>query len=286
MLCLFPQSGQLRPNHSLASDTSSVTLKSTDFPGDPTSPISLISSDRPLPTPADDEAPVNPWLVPRGGDGDAATGRQRKHEVAVGKHSATAEKSKNKLRKKKQTLEEERTRAKEDAEVAISMADVLTLPSGSGSASSAQPSSAPPPAQGKKSAKAKGKAPARVQDGDEGDSSDDSDANSELEEQEKAVDSKLKGKSRAVKAFEQRDIVARAFAGDNVVQQFAEAKRLEMQEDVPKEVDTTLPGWVRSYFIFTSCSPRMLTEICFICRAHGEAQGSRRPPRNRSSSRR
>ncbi|TCD71137.1 hypothetical protein EIP91_012085 [Steccherinum ochraceum] len=224
------------------SDTSSVTLKSTDFPGDPTSPVSLISSDRPLPTPVDDEAPANPWLVPRGGDAAAAPTKQRKHEVAVGKHSATAEKSKNKLRKKKQSLEEERARAKEDAEVAISMADVLTLPSGSGSASHAGPSSTAPPAKGKKSAKAKSKAPEAVQD-DSDDSSDDSDANSELEEQEKVVDSKLKGKSRAVKAFEQRDIVARAFAGDNVVQQFAEAKRLEMQEDAPKEVDTTLPGW-------------------------------------------
>ena len=45
-------------------------------------------------------------------------------------------------------------------------------------------------------------------------------------------------------AFEQRELVARAFAGDNVVQDFAELKRREMKEDAPKEVDTTLPGWV------------------------------------------
>jgi U3 small nucleolar RNA-associated protein 14 len=48
--------------------------------------------------------------------------------------------------------------------------------------------------------------------------SDDSDAHSEIEEQEKALSQKGKGKSKGVKAFEQRDLVARAFAGDNVVQ--------------------------------------------------------------------
>jgi len=48
--------------------------------------------------------------------------------------------------------------------------------------------------------------------------SDDSDSHSEIEEQEKALSQKGKGKSKGVKAFEQRDLVARAFAGDNVVQ--------------------------------------------------------------------
>lgn len=59
------------------------------------------------------------------------------------------------------------------------------------------------------------------------------------------MDHKGKGKANAngVKAFAQRDLVARAFAGDKVVQDFAMQKRREMQEDAPKEVDTTLPGW-------------------------------------------
>ncbi|KAH8094740.1 Utp14-domain-containing protein [Cristinia sonorae] len=246
-------SGQLRPNTSLASDTSSVTLRSTDFPSDGAqpnsaaaslSPVSL-RSDRPLPTLLE-EAP-NPWLVPRGDVDDVSVKAvQKKHEVAVSKNSATAEKSKNKLRKKKQSLEAERAKAKEDAVVDVEMADVMTLASGSKSSSAAGPSLAGPTKDNKKATKAstKGKTVASATQQDNSDSdSDDSDANSELDEQEKAVDSKLKGKARAVKAFEQRDLVARAFAGDNVVQQFAEAKRLEMQQDAPKEVDTTLPGW-------------------------------------------
>ncbi|KIM82209.1 hypothetical protein PILCRDRAFT_820590 [Piloderma croceum F 1598] len=73
--------------------------------------------------------------------------------------------------------------------------------------------------------------------------SDDSDSDSEIEEQEKALSQKGKGKSKGVKSFEQRDLVARAFAGDNVVQAFEDAKRREMAEDAPRTVDTTIPGW-------------------------------------------
>ncbi|KAJ7914854.1 Utp14-domain-containing protein [Mycena leptocephala] len=64
---------------------------------------------------------------------------------------------------------------------------------------------------------------------------DDEDANSE----------KKKGKAEkaAVKAFEQRDLVALAFAGDNVVRDFEDAKRREIASDAPREVDTTLAGW-------------------------------------------
>lgn len=162
--------------------------------------------------------------------------------MAVSKHSAGAEKSKNKLRKKKQSLEEERAKAREDAVVDISMAEVMTLPSGSNSAG---PSSIAPSKE-KRSKPPKTLAASAVSRSQEQDAdSDDSDANSELDVQERIVDSKLKGKARAVKAFEQRDLVARAFAGDNVVQQFAEQKRMEMSQDAPKEVDTTLTGWVR-----------------------------------------
>lgn len=184
------------------------------------------------------EDALNPWLVPRGDDGSvSARAVQKKHEVAVSKTSATAEKSKNKLRKKKRNVEEEREKAREDAVVDVSMTEAMTLAAPAGPSSSKA-------TKAKHAVKSKSKPTAS---GDDSDSdAKDSDVNSELEEQEKVVDSKLKGKTRAVKAFEQRDLVARAFAGDNVVQQFAEAKRMEMQQDAPKEVDTTLPGWVRS----------------------------------------
>ncbi|KAJ8688838.1 hypothetical protein PTI98_013583 [Pleurotus ostreatus] len=72
---------------------------------------------------------------------------------------------------------------------------------------------------------------------------DDSDANSEVEEQEKMISAKQNGGKNGQIAFQQRDLVALAFAGDNVVQQFEEVKRREMAEDAPQEVDTSLPGW-------------------------------------------
>lgn len=56
--------------------------------------------------------------------------------------------------------------------------------------------------------------PARVVRADENES----DSNSEVEAQEAALTLKGKGKTNGIKAFEQRDLIALAFAGDNVVQ--------------------------------------------------------------------
>ncbi|KAI0368900.1 Utp14-domain-containing protein [Pilatotrama ljubarskyi] len=228
----------IRPTGSLASDTSSVTLKSTDLPPEardtpvgqsasaPGSPV----SQRPVPSPTDE---VNPWLAQASG---ASKSGQAKHEVAISKESAAAEKSKNKLRKRAQKRLEEKEKAQEDAAVDISLTTVMTLADGSEAGpSKAGQSLKPAP---KPTSAAKGKARATEADDDS-----DSEANSEVEEQEKALARKGKGKANAVKAFEQRDLVALAFAGDNVVQDFAEAKRREIQEDAPKEIDTTLPGW-------------------------------------------
>ncbi|KAI0652546.1 Utp14 protein-domain-containing protein [Trametes meyenii] len=220
----------IRPVGSLASDTSSVTLKSTDLPADvaehsvspPDSPL----SQRRVP-PAVDES--NPWLIQSSG---AAKGGQSKHEIAISRESAAAEKSKNKLRKRVKKRLEEKEKAQEDAAVDISLSTVMTLDGGDKPAASkiGQSSKLGPASEGKARA---------AQASDDSDS----DANSEVEEQERALARKGKGKGNGLKAFEQRDLVALAFAGDNVVQDFAEAKRREIQEDAPKEIDTTLPGW-------------------------------------------
>ena len=137
------------------------------------------------------------------------------------------------------------------------MTTVMTLsgPSKVGESSKAVATKSVPASNGKAK-------PSAVDDQDS-----DSDVNSELEEQERVASRKSKGKGKAngVKAFEQRDLVALAFAGDNVVQvrlhddpretiklirsklqDFADAKRREIAQDAPKEVDTTLAGWVRS----------------------------------------
>ena len=96
---------------------------------------------------------------------------------------------------------------------------------------------------------------------------DDSDSNSEVGAQELELTLKGKRKASSIKAFEQRDLVAAAFAGDNVVQvcsffsshlltaidrfyslqNFEEAKRREIASDAPREVDTTIPGWVKTW---------------------------------------
>jgi U3 small nucleolar RNA-associated protein 14 len=97
-----------------------------------------------------------------------------------------------------------------------------------------------------------------------------SDSNSEVGAQELALTLKGKGKANGIKAFEQRDLVAAAFAGDNVIQvrpglsghllalvidryyssqNFEEAKSREIASDAPREVDTTIPGWVRVNYL-------------------------------------
>ncbi|KAH9932099.1 Utp14-domain-containing protein [Epithele typhae] len=229
--------GGVRPVGSLASDTSSVTLKSTDLLLETRasrSPPDSPDSPRPRPVPTSGEPQENPWLV---GASSAATAGQTRHEVAVSKGSAVADKSKSKLRKRVQKRAEEREKAQADAEVDIETSATMSLAGPASSSASVQ------------RGRGKGTAPAaRAPAGDESDS----DANSEVEAQERSAALKAKGKgkvkakgdAKGVKAFEQRDLVALAFAGDNVVQDFADAKRREVAADAPKEVDTTLPGWV------------------------------------------
>ncbi|KAE8209518.1 hypothetical protein CF327_g6501 [Tilletia walkeri] len=58
----------------------------------------------------------------------------------------------------------------------------------------------------------------------------------------KATDDSGPSSSRGI-AFTQRDLVAEAFAGDDVTAQFAEEKRALMEADAPQEEDNSLPGW-------------------------------------------
>lgn len=205
------QNTGLRPVGSLASDTSSVTLKSTDLPLDARasqSPPDSPAAFRPVPV-TEPAAEANPWLAQASG---SVQTKQTRHEVAVSKDSGAADKSKNKLRKRAKKRLEEKDKAHEDAEVDINLSAVMTL-SKAGEPSSVQTTKSSAKGKGK----GKGLATAIPVDDDS-----DSDANSELEEQERVMAQKGqgKGKSRAggVKAFEQRDLVALAFAGDNVVQ--------------------------------------------------------------------
>ena len=175
-----------------ASDTSSVTLKSTDLLSPPPpSPVSNRPST--LATPSIREPNSNPWLTRVSESTVKLT--KKTNEAVVQKDSKALDKSKNKLKKQARKRGEEREVAKEDGVVEISLDKVLTLPS---AASGSNPSSQQVP----------------VVQADE----DESDSNSEVEAQEAAITLKGKGKASGIKAFEQRDLVAVAFAGDNVVQ--------------------------------------------------------------------
>lgn len=215
----------LRLSRSLASDTSSVTLKSTDLP----SPLSssenskhVSSATLPISTlgvePSVEDS--NPWLT-RPEAMELTAKSSRKNEAVISKDSKAAEKSKNKLRKLASKRGEEKGKTKDDATLVIETGKVLALPNSvtvSGEKSSSKSSVSVTPRSGERSkrpreteTKVETKA---VTAEDAGDVGDDSDANSEIEAQELA----LEAKSRGVKAFQQRDLVALAFAGDNVVQ--------------------------------------------------------------------
>ena len=270
-----------------------MTLKSTDLPpfADPHSPLSptISITTNPHPPPASSAgAPSNPWLVPR--DDAPSRTAPKKNELLVGKDSKAADKSKSRLRKRQKNREDEKEKAKDDAVVEISLDDVLA------GADAAGPSAAPArvaeaQANGE-SARAKAKA---TNGASSAAAEDNSDANSEVEEQERALDRNGKGTGKGtgtapasgVKAFQQRDLVALAFAGDNVVQvrtparlapfcksrqrsprtqEFAEMKRREIQADAPKTVDTTLPGWERPSSPLCSPLPHtQLTAASFYC---------------------
>ncbi|KAG6813718.1 hypothetical protein H0H92_008126 [Tricholoma furcatifolium] len=224
---------QSRPIGSLASDTSSVTLKSTDFLSPPESPVELQRPNVRLPATSD----LNPWLVPHDSQSSSMKAPKKNNEVVVGKDSNALTKSKNKLKKLARKKGEEKAKAVDDAMVEISVDNVLTLNSNSAAARPSTSSAPTKSAPARKSSS--GTRQEHAHDGGE----DDDDVNSEVEAQEKALDSKGKGKAKLPQAFEQRDLVALAFAGDNVVHEFQEAKKREIASDAPREVDTTIPGW-------------------------------------------
>ncbi|KAJ3901115.1 Utp14-domain-containing protein [Lentinula edodes] len=227
-------------------ETSSSTLKSTDFPT-PTPPSPLIStsekhSSRPaLSQPfssnatTSTSASVNPWLVPSSSSGAGKAGPKKTNEIVVDKDSSQTTKSKHKLKKQNKKTEEEKARVKDDAVVEIEMENVFAVPKISKGHEEAPATSAVTASKNNIKLKEKGKA--QISDDDSGSN------DSEVEDQEKMLRMKGKKKSKATKAFEQRELVARAFAGDNVVKEFEEAKRREIAMDAPTEVDTTLPGW-------------------------------------------
>ena len=185
------------------SDTSSVTLKSTDLLSPPpTSPKVSKRSDLSQPS---QDAESNPWLAH---DASKTKLVKKANEIVVSKDSKAADKSKNKLKKASQKRSDEKEKAVEDATVEIDMDNVMVA----SVASTSKPQETKKPAVNGNSKDVAGQPTAQDDD--------DSEVDLEIEAQEQALAAKTKGKATAngLKAFEQRDLVALAFAGDNVVQ--------------------------------------------------------------------
>ncbi|KAF8756069.1 Utp14 protein [Rhizoctonia solani] len=140
-----------------------------------------------------------------------------------------------KMQKVQTKSEEERTRAKEDAAVEIDIDQVLVV---------SEEKTRPDTRSVKETAKTVDLAYAPSDD--EGSDTDE----------------------KAPAAFKQRELVAMAFAGDNVVEDFAAEKQRVIEEDAPKEVDTTLAGWVGlmgwAWYQKTSSRPNLIKKIAGV----------------------
>ncbi|KAJ7355370.1 Utp14-domain-containing protein [Mycena albidolilacea] len=191
------------------------SLSPAPTPSEPARPRPLLSSTAPV-------AEENPWLVqPASTSGPKAP--RAKNDILVSKDSKAMDKARHKLAKNEKKLDQTAVAvARDDEVVEIQMDKILG-------------------AEEPRKQKADPSSQSRTRAGED----DDSDgANSEVDAQEQALQLKKKGKGKAsVQAFEQRDLVALAFAGDNVVRDFEAAKQREIASDAPREVDTTLPGW-------------------------------------------
>ncbi|KDR81341.1 hypothetical protein GALMADRAFT_239160 [Galerina marginata CBS 339.88] len=212
-----------RPLASLASDTSSVTLKSTDLLSPPPPSPLMNRLSEPSEPPAQNS---NPWLA----RGSSKTKLVKKtNEVVISKDSQAAAKLKNKVKKATLKRAEERQKAMDEGLLEVSTDAVLL-----------STSTAPPmPRNGQKMTATGPQEPTGQPTGD----SDNSDIDLEAEAQEHALSLRSKGRANGMQAFKQRDLVALAFAGDNVVESFKVAKKQEIVSDAPREVDTTIPGW-------------------------------------------
>ncbi|WWC85210.1 uncharacterized protein L201_000069 [Kwoniella dendrophila CBS 6074] len=65
----------------------------------------------------------------------------------------------------------------------------------------------------------------------------------EVDSDEESDEELMPISNKGIKAFKQRDLVAQAFAGDDVVEEFTREKEKQIELDAPKIEDTSLPGW-------------------------------------------
>jgi len=169
------------------SDASSTTLKSTDVQSLPAatptiSPVGsqTVSQDPPIQQPRNDH---NPWLSR---DGQLSQTAPKKGEISVSKDSTGAVKANHRLRKKQRETKNEVTKVQDDGVLEITPSNLLV-------------------------ASFKGSRQAEPEDYS-------ADGDGEAEEQEEMLKRKGKRRGGTNPVFKQKELVARAFAGDNVVE--------------------------------------------------------------------
>lgn len=163
----------------------------------------------------------NPWL--------AATTRTDKPKALATASSSAATKSASKLAKRKNKAEEVRAEVEDDAQLEIDPSAMLSVKS------NAAPTAAKPVAQ-------TSQAPQKHAAQRKASKAEISDSDSEADDEE-LIELQAPGRRANKHAFSQRDLIAEAFAGDDVAADFAAEKARIASEDAPKEVDNTLPGW-------------------------------------------
>ncbi|GAA5828727.1 hypothetical protein JCM11251_005854 [Rhodosporidiobolus azoricus] len=249
------QSAAPQPDTSASAPKSATTTKLSSVSiASPLVASATASSSRPTPrsrpslrdpSASADADTSNPWLTLADDEPSSSTPSggaklsRKLNKASFGKDSASAaDKSANRAARARGKQADAREADREDAKVEIDVSGEAAL------------SSAAAAAGGKK---AKGKAKALpVQVGgamvarpDEGLSgagraNDEEEDESEGEMDEEEIDAQ---RGRGPAAFKQRELVKEAFANDDVVADFAEAKRKEIERDAPREEDNTLPGW-------------------------------------------
>ncbi|EJT99923.1 Utp14-domain-containing protein [Dacryopinax primogenitus] len=176
-----------------------------------------LSDDEVVPDPRPTGSSANPWLA---AGGPSKLTSKKNH--ALTKDSTAAEKSQAALKGVLAKTNASKKQREDEARVEISMNDLLQVDTGKETKAAAGQKKA----KGKKAEKAKSTAQIAT-----------------VDEAYKDEDSEDEANVKSTAAFTQRELVAQAFAGDNVIEEFEVAKKREVEADAPREEDVTLPGW-------------------------------------------
>ncbi|GAA6063640.1 hypothetical protein JCM10212_002601 [Sporobolomyces blumeae] len=212
------ESGLSAPKTSTTTKLSSIAIDSPASASRSPKARSRSSLSRPTAM-AGDEADANPWLA-LADDPHSARLSRKSNKASFGKDSlSAAEKVAGKAQRAKSKQTDARQAERDDAEVELDLSAGLV-------ASGSKKKREQAPQVGGAVAR-----PAERMEEEAADS--DVQSDDEIEAQ----------RGRGPTAFKQRELVKEAFANDDVVADFAEEKRKEIERDAPREEDNTLPGW-------------------------------------------